>query len=198
MKNTSNFHFTPKPGFRPGYQRGRFQYQQQPQHKFYITNYRIEATELRVLDFEGKQVGLLSKDEALKIAQSQELDLVLIAPKAVPPVAKIIDFKKFLYQEEKKAKEAKKGIKKSIVKDVNLSLFIAEADLKRLEEKTHEFLVEGNQVRLNMALRGREMGKKDMAFQLMKTFIAGLGEINVSKEPRLEGRVFRAVVARKK
>lgn len=199
MRKTSNFHFTPRPGgYRPGFQRGRFHYQPTPQHKFYITNFRIEAPELRVLDHEGKQVGVLSKEEALKTAQEQELDLVLIAPKAVPPVAKIIDFKKFLYQEEKKAKEAKKGIKKSIVKDVNLSLFIAEADLKRLEEKTQEFLKEGNQVRLNMTLKGREMGKKDMALNLMKSFITTLGEVNVSKEPRLEGRVFRAVVAKKK
>lgn len=140
----------------------------------------------------------MTKQEALNAAQSQELDLVLIAPQAEPPVAKIIDFKKFLYQEEKKLKEARKGVKKSIVKDVNLSLFIADADLERLKNKTIEFITEGNQVRLNLTLKGREMGKKDMAFELLKTFIAGLGEVNLSKEPKLEGRVIRAVVAKKK
>lgn len=140
----------------------------------------------------------MTKQEALNAAQSQELDLVLIAPQAEPPVAKIIDFKKFLYQEEKKLKEARKGVKKSIVKDVNLSLFIADADLERLKNKTIEFVTEGNQVRLNLTLKGREMGKKDMAFELLKTFIAGLGEVNLSKEPKLEGRVIRAVVAKKK
>jgi translation initiation factor IF-3 len=153
---------------------------------------------LRVIDQEGKQVGLLSKEDALKQAQALELDLVLIAPNAKPPVAKIIDFKKFLYQEEKKAKEAKKGIKKSIVKDVNLSLFIADADLERMQHKAEEFLGDGNQVRINLKLSGRELGKKDMAYGLMNDFIKKLGDINVSKEPRLEGRVVRAVVARKK
>lgn len=214
MGNTSNFRptfnrpagsrpfgggFTPRPGFgnRPGFNRGRYQ-QQQSNHKFYFTNYRIEAPTLRVIDQEGKQVGVLSKEEALKAAQAQELDLVLIAPHAEPPVAKIIDFKKFLYQEEKKQKEAKKGIKKSIVKDVNISLFIAEADLQRVETKAQEFLGEGNQVRINLKLNGREMGKKNMAFDLMNKFIGTLKDINISKEPKMEGRVVRAVVARKK
>ena len=156
MKPTSNFRpFPRKPGFgnnRPGFK--RFQHQNQPQHKFYPTNFRIEAPTLRVIDAEGKQVGVTSKEEALKIAQERELDLVLIAPHAEPPVAKIIDFKKFLYQEEKKLKEAKKGIKKSIVKDINLSLFIAQGDLDRLSEKAREFVTDGSQVRLNLALKG--------------------------------------------
>lgn len=117
---------------------------------------------------------------------------------AKPPVAKIIDFKKFLYQEEKKLKEAKKGIKKSIVKDIKLSLFIGAADLERFETKAKEFLEEGSQVRLNLTLKGREMAKRDMGLELMSKFIGSLGEVNISKEPRLEGRVIRAVIARKK
>lgn len=126
------------------------------------------------------------------------MDLVLIAPHASPPVAKITDFKKFLYQEEKKAKEAKKGIKKSIVKDLKLSLFIAPGDLERMMEKAREFLEDGNQLRLNLTLKGREMAKKDMAFELIKKFIAAMGEVTISKEPRQEGRVIRTVLARKK
>lgn len=161
-------------------------------------NHRIEAPTLRVIDEDGKQIGILSKQEALRVAQEKELDLVLIAPKANPPVAKVIDFKKFLYQEEKKQKEAKKGIKKSIVKDIKLSLFIGPADLERLINKAKEFLEEGNQVRLNLTLRGREIAKKNMAFDLIKKFISNLGEVNIAKEPRLEGRVIRAVIAKKK
>jgi len=126
------------------------------------------------------------------------MDLVLIAERAQPPVAKIIDFKKFLYQEEKKLKEARKGIKRSVVKDVKLSLFIGPADLERLVNKSKEFLSKGSQVRINLTLKGREMGKRDMAFDLIKKYLTSLGEINISKEPRLEGRVIRAVVARKK
>ena len=176
------------------YNRGR----QQQQRKYYQLNHYIEVSPLRVIDGEGGLLGVLTKDEALKIAREKELDLVLIAPHAQPPVAKITDFKKFLYQEEKKAKEAKKGIKKSTVKDIKLSLFIAAGDMERMVHKGVEFLNDGSQVRLNLTLKGREVGKREMAFELMKKFIALMGEVNISKEPRLEGRVVRAVIARKK
>ena len=166
--------------------------------KYYQLNFNIQAPTLRVIDHEGHQIGVLSKDEAVRKAQEMELDLILIAPKANPPVAKITDFKKFLYQEEKKQKEARKGIKKSTVKDVKVSLFIAPLDLERLIKKGKEFLEEGNQLRINLAFKGREMGKHQMGFELIKRFIAALGEVNLSKEPRLEGRVIRAVVSRKK
>lgn len=170
----------------------------QTPRKFYQLNYRIVATELRVIDATGKQIGILSKEEALRMAQDRGEDLVVIAEKAKPPVAKMIDFKKFLYQEDKKQKEARKGIKKSVVKDLKLSLFIGPADLERMIHKGQEFLKEGNQLRLNLGLKGREMGKKDMAFALIRKCIEQLGDVNVSKEPRQEGRVIRAVVARKK
>lgn len=170
----------------------------QPQKKYYEINYQINADNLRVINEKGEQVGVMSKNEALKKAQELGLDLVLIAPQAQPPVAKIIDFKKFLYQEEKKAKEAKKGVKKSITKDINLGLFIAEGDLLRLVEKGKEFLADGNQVRINLTLKGREIAKKQMAFDLINKFLGFLGEINISKPPRLEGRVVRTVVAKKK
>lgn len=166
--------------------------------KFYQLNYRIEATELRVIDNLGKQIGVLSKEEALKLATDKEMDLVLIAAHAKPPVAKIIDFKKFLYQEEKKLKEARKGIKKSIVKDLKISLFIGPADFERMVNRGIEFIKAGNQLRINLGLHGREMGKKDMAFDLIKRYIGGLGDVNVSKEPKLDGRVIRAVMAKKK
>ena len=173
-------------------------YRHRPEKKFYFINHRIEAPTLRVIDKEGKQIGILSKFDALKQAQTQELDLVLIAPKADPPVAKIINFKKFLYQEEKKQKEAKKGIKKSIVKDIKLSLFIAKADLNRLINKAKDFLDAGNQVRINLLFRGREIGKREMGFNLINKFIGNLGEVNVSKEPRLMGRIISTVISKKK
>ncbi len=170
----------------------------QPKNKFYYLNFRIQEPTLRVIDNEGKQIGVLSKDEALKKAQEMEMDLVLISQTAKPPVAKITDFKKFLYQEKKKAQEAKKGIKKSVVKVIKLSLFIAQADLERLINKGKEFLEDGSQISVNLGLRGREITKRQMAFDLISKFIADLGEVNISKEPKMEGRVIRAVVARKK
>ncbi len=172
-------------------------HQYQPR-KFYTINYRIEAPQLRVIDEKSKQIGVISKEEALRMAMEQELDLVLIAPKAQPPVAKIIDFKKFLYQEEKKLKEAKKGIKKSIVKDIQLSLFIGPADLERLIAKGKDFIADGNQLRLNLTLKGREIAKRNMAFDLINRYIKSLGDVNIPKEPRIDGRVIRAVIAKKK
>lgn len=173
-------------------------YRHRPEKKFYFINHRIETATLRVIDKEGKQIGILSKFDALKQAQIQELDLVLIAPKADPPVAKIINFKKFLYQEEKKQKEAKKGIKKSIVKDIKLSLFIAKADLNRLVNKAKAFLDDGNQVRINLLFRGREIGKRAMGFDLINKVIKDLGEVNISKEPRLMGRIISTVISKRK
>jgi len=153
---------------------------------------------MRVIDNSGAQLGVLSREQAMREAEDRGLDLVLIAQKAKPPVAKITDFKKFLYEQEKKQKEARKGAKKSVVKDIKISLFIGPADLDRMIAKTKEFLDEGNQVRLNLGLKGREIIKKQMAFDLMQHYIERLEEVNISKEPRIEGRVVRAVVSRKK
>ena len=153
---------------------------------------------MRVIDENGEQIGVLSKQEALDLAKNRELDLVLIAAKANPPVAKITDFKKFLYNQEKKLKEAKKGAKKSGVKDVQLSLFIGPADFDRMVKKGKEFIDDGNQLRINLALRGREVIKREMAIDVVRKYIALMGDINISKEPRLEGRVVRAVLSKKK
>ena len=175
----------------------RFYKPRQPR-KYYFTNYRIQAPELRVIDDKGKQIGVISKEEAMKLAVEKESDLVLIAPNAKPPVAKIIDFKKFLYQEEKKQKDARKGIKKSTVKNIKLSVFIAPADFERLINKGKEFLEEGNQLRISLLMRGREITKKNRAFDVINKFITEIGEVNIAKPPRLEGRVIRTVIARKK
>ena len=170
----------------------------QPIRKYYELNYRIQAPELRVIDSMGKMIGILTRDVAIEEAKKKEMDVVLIAPHAKPPVAKIVNFKKFLYSEEKKAREAKKGLKKSVVKDISLSLFVGPADFDRFVRRTQDFLKMGNQVRVNLTLRGREMGKKPMAFDLMKRFLSKVENASVSKEPKLDGRVIRAVLAKKK
>lgn len=171
---------------------------QKPSGPFYFINNRINVPEMRVIDEKGEQVGVLSRQEAMELARTRELDLVLIAAKANPPVAKITDFKKFLYNQEKKLKEAKKGAKKSGVKDIQLSLFIGPADFERMVRKGKEFIDGGNQLRINLALRGREVVKRDMALIQVRKYIEQMGDINVSKEPRFEGRVVRAVLSKKK
>jgi len=175
-----------------------FYKQNKKNRPFFFINEKILTPKLRVIDEINHQIGILTKEEALKLAKEKGLDLVLIAPSADPPVARIIDFNKFLYQLEKKEKEAKKGAKKGVVKDIKLSLFIGPADLERLINKGKEFLEEGYQLRLSLNLKGREISKQKMAFDLINRFIAGLGEVNVTKPAKLEGRVIRTVVARKK
>ncbi len=168
------------------------------QRIFYTLNERIQAPSFRLIDDQGKQVGILNKYDALKMAQEQQLDLVLIAEKANPPVVKIIDFNKFLYQESKKQKEARKGVKKSTVKDLKLSLFIGRGDFERLAERAKEFLKDGYQVRVGLLLKGREIAKKQMAFDLIKEFFTLAGDINIVSEPKIQGRVIIAVISRKK
>ena len=164
----------------------------------FTTNQDIKAPEVRLIDGSAKQVGVVKIEEALKMASDVNLDLILIAPNAKPPVAKLMDINKFLYHEEKKLKEAKKGSRKGEIKDIQLSLFIGQADLERFIKRGKEFLDEGNQLRINVFLRGREMAKISLAMQRVKDYMKSLGDLNVSKEPRLEGRVIRAVVSRKK
>jgi len=174
-------------------------YKRKKQNKrFYYLNENINSATLRVIDNQNNLIGILTKEDALKKAREQELDLVLIAPNTNPPVAKIIDFNKFLYQQEKKEKGAKKGVKKGVVKDIKLSLFIGPADFQRLINKGKEFLTDGHQLRVNLTLKGREIVKKQMAFDLINRYITNLGEVNISKPAKLEGRVIRTVLARKK
>lgn len=116
--------------------------------RFYRINERIFASTLRVLDNEGKQIGVLSKAEALDKAKSENLDLVEIAPQAKPPVAKIIDFNKFLYQEEKKKREEKKKAKVSETKEVRLGPFMSDNDLSVMVKRAKDFLLAGDKVRL--------------------------------------------------
>jgi len=166
--------------------------------RHYTLNQHIAVETVRALNESGEQIGIMTKGEALDLAQKQGIDVVLLTPHANPPVVKIIDFNKFLYQESKKNKEAKKGIKKSNTKDVQLSLFIGQNDLDRMSHKALEFLKEGHQVRIKLALRGRELGKKPMAYEHMERFMKSLGEINVSSPPKMQGRMILAVVSRKK
>jgi len=173
-------------------------YKRREHRPYYILNERIAALTFRLIDEKGKQIGILSRPEALALSREKALDLVLITNKANPPVVKLIDFKKFLYQEKKKQKEAKKGIKKSIIKDIKLSLFIGKGDLERLIKKSRDFLNDGHQVRIGLLLKGREVGKKTMAFDRVNQFIKAVGEVTISTPPKILGRVIIAVIGRKK
>lgn len=166
----------------------RFKKQNQ-EHRFYRTNDRIFATSLRVLDSEGKQIGVLSRFEALDKAREEGLDLVEIAPNAKPVVAKIIDFKKFLYQEAKKKREEKKKAKVSETKEVRLGPFMNDHDLEVMLKRARGFLLDGDKVRLVVRFVGRQIIHPEFGHAVTKKAVIGLDDVSkVEKASRLEGK----------
>ncbi len=164
--------------------------------KFYRINERIYAQSLRVLDDEGKQVGILSKNEALEKARSVGLDLVEIAPLAKPPVAKLIDFKKFLYQEEKRKREEKRKTKSSDTKEVRLGPFMSDNDLNNMIKRCREFLTAGDKVKLVVKFRGREVTRSEFGRIVLNKLILAVEDISkVDREAKMEGRQMVAVLS---
>jgi len=174
----------------------RFHKRPVQQKQQYRINERIWASSLRVLNSEGKQIGILSKMEALQKAKEEELDLVEIAPTAKPPVAKIIDFKKFLYQQEKKQQEEKKKAKITETKEVRLTPFISTHDLETVTKRAQGFLGNGDKVRFVVKFAGRQITHPEFGYELLKKIFAMLsGLAKVEKEPRLEGKQLIAILA---
>jgi len=130
---------------------------------------------MRVITNDGENLGVISKQEALQIAGDRGLDLVLIGPNADPPVAKILDFTKFLY-EEKKKKSGSKG-KKSELKELRFGPTTGEGDINRHIKRATEFIDDGNRVKINVVLKGREMMYPDLAFEKVNRIINELSEV---------------------
>lgn len=171
-------------------------YKQQEKKRYFRINERIYAHELRVLDPEGKQIGILKKFDALAKAKELELDLVEVAPTAKPPVARIIDFKKFLYQEEKKKREEKRKSKKTETKQVRLGPFISENDLSVMERRVREFIKQGDKVRLIVRFRGRQITRQEFGFNVINKITTNLSDVSkIDREAHLEGRQLIAVIS---
>jgi len=150
-------------------------------------NNRITAEKLRVIDEEGNNLGILKTDEALKIAQERGLDLIEVSPLAKPPVARILDFDKYRYQQEKKLKKNKSSTKEEI-KQVQISVRSAQNDLMVKAKRANSFLAKGNVVRIVMVLRGRERANRDFAKGKLKDFLAGLDTHKMTMNPKFGGR----------
>lgn len=161
--------------------------------KHYRINYQIISPTLRLLDEEGKQIGILSKLEALQKAKELNMDVVEISSNAVPPVAKLIDFKKFKYQEQKKERDSKKNQKNVDVKEVRLRPFIGQHDFDTRLKQAIEWLADGNQIKINVVFKGREITRKEFGFDVMKRFLGSLESVKVVREPHLEGKVLSAM-----
>lgn len=163
-------------------------------YKHYRLNYQIISPTLRLLDEEGKQIGVVSKIEALQKAKELEMDVVEIAPNAVPPVAKLIDFKKFKYQEQKKERESKKTQKNVDVKEVRLRPFIGDHDFNTRLKQATDWLEDGNQIKINVVFKGREVTRKEFGYDVMKKFLGSLESIKIVREPHMEGKILSAMV----
>ncbi|OGG23656.1 translation initiation factor IF-3 [Candidatus Gottesmanbacteria bacterium RIFCSPLOWO2_01_FULL_43_11b] len=149
---------------------------------------------MRLLDEAGKQIGVVSKLEALQKAKEAGIDVVEIAQNAKPPVAKLIDFKKFKYQESKKERESRKSQKNVGVKEIRLRPFIGAHDFNTRVAKGKEFLKDGNQVKLSVFFRGREITRKEFGYDIMKRYIGQMESIKVVREPHMEGRTLVAML----
>lgn len=140
-----------------------------------------------MVDEKGNQIGVLSKSAALAKAQEAGLDLVEVAPKAQPPVAKIIDFKKFKYQQAKKLRESAKKSKVEI-KEIHLTPFIAAGDLQTRLERIEEFLGDGDRVKLVVKFAGRQITRKEFGYELLEKVLKMVERGAPDGEPKLQGR----------
>lgn len=158
-------------------------------------NGAIQAPELRVIDEDGKQLGILSRREALDLAQERELDLVEISPDAHPPVVKIVDWGKYSYQKTKQMQRNKKSAKTLEMKQMRFGLKIGEHDLQVKLGKVTGFLDAGHKVKLTVVYRGRELAHRDLGFKLADKLVAELGDsIAVDQQPIFAGKQLNLVV----
>lgn len=150
------------------------------------------------MDEEGKQIGVVTKLEALQKAKELGVDIVEVAPNAKPPVAKLIDYKKFKYLEAKKERESRKSQKNVGIKEIRLRPFIGQHDFDTRVKRATEFLKDGNQVRVNVLFKGREIVRKEFGYDVVKRFIAALGSVRVVREAKMEGRALVAMLVNDK
>ncbi len=154
-----------------------------------LINEDIRCEELRVIGADGSQLGIMPTDKAQNLAIEQNLDLVLIAAQAQPPVAKIMDFGKYRFEQAKREKEAKKNQKVINIKEIQLSLNIDTHDFDTKRNAAVKFLSKGDKVKVSIRFRGREMGHSQYGYDLMERFAEGCSEVsNIEKPAKLEGR----------
>lgn len=154
-------------------------------------NERIRAKELRLIDEKGENIGVKSREEALKLAKERELDLIEIAPQADPPVAKIYSFDKFRYEKKKELREEKRKTKQKEMKRVQITPRSAKNDLEMKARRAEEFLKENHRVEVFVFLRGREKANKEFAREKLEEFLKMINaEYKQTMEPRYTGRGF--------
>lgn len=163
--------------------------------KFPKRNEDITASSIRVIDEEGKVLGIFSKAEAISLAKEKEMDLVEVSPNTQPPVCKICDFGKLRYQAQKKANKNKKNTKIVKLKNINLSFRIDSGDFNNKINQAKKFLNNGDKVKISVKLRGREISRVNEVIEIVQKFIDNLGDMaKVQSPPKLEGKTIGAIL----
>ncbi len=152
-------------------------------------NDEIRDKEIRLIGADGAQLGIMSADEANRLAEEQGMDLVKISPNAVPPVCKIMDYSKFCFDQKKREKEAKKNQKVVEIKEIRMSPSIDTNDFNTKVKAAGKFLADGNRVKVSVRFRGREMAHTNLGEKLLVDFAEACSDIaTMEKNPKLEGR----------
>ena len=164
-----------------------------------LVNERVRFKEVLVIDQNGDQLGVKSSREALDIAYDANLDLVCVAPNAKPPVCRIMDFGKYRFEQQKKAREMKKNSKVVTLKETQLSVTIDTHDKNVKLKRTLKWLEEGNKVKVAIRFRGRQRGHDDLGKKVIDDFVEECAEVGqIEKPAKLEGRTLTAILAPKK
>ena len=151
-------------------------------------NEEIRDKEIRVIGADGSQLGVMSPDKALKLAEEADLDLVKIAPTAVPPVCRIMDYGKYRFEQQKREKENKKNQKVVEIKEVRLSINIDTNDFNTKVNQANKFLKNGDKVKVSIRFRGREMAHSKLGLDVMERFGQAIEGGTIEKAAKLEGR----------
>ncbi len=160
-------------------------------------NERIRAREIRLIDENGEQIGVMPPARALDIARERNLDLVEISPNAMPPVCKLMDYGRFKYEQAKKENEARKNQKTTTVKEIRMRPRTDEHDVEVKTRKIQEFLAEGDKVRVSVQFRGAEMRHPDIGRKLLDGIAEVLkGTAVIERSPVMEGRMMSMLVSR--
>jgi translation initiation factor IF-3 len=164
--------------------------------QFIRINERIRAREVRVIDDAGNQLGILPPFEALKIARERGLDLVEVSPNAVPPVCRIQDYGKFLYEKDKSERAARKKQKIIVIKEVKFSVTVDEHDYQTKKNQAVRFLTEGDKVKASLRFKGRQMAHRELGYAIINRLIQDIGDAGtVEFMPRMEGTTLHAILA---
>ncbi|MEK7607085.1 MAG: translation initiation factor IF-3 [Patescibacteria group bacterium] len=169
----------------------------EPQGLVFKYNAGIQAPEIRVIGAAGEHIGVFTREKAFQMAAEAGLDLIEINPTAVPPIAKLSDFGQFKYQQEKEMRKQKAHQKTIDIKGIRLSLRIGDHDIDVRRGQSKKFLDNGDKVRVEIILRGREKGHVDLARTIIENFVKSLEDVRVEQGFQRQGGVLSMIVAKK-